>query len=76
MKMDGVLIFPVCFGRNLVHARTLLTILAFLDGEGQVRALCSCQQAQGSELNTPVHGGVIQHCVSHRFLQVGCSEQC
>ena len=76
MKMNGVLIFLVCFGRSLVRAGTLLTVLGFLDGEGQVRASCSYQEAQRLELNPPVDGGVIQHCISDRFLQVAYSGQC
>lgn len=53
MNMDEVLIFLVCF-RSLVHSGTLLTILDYLDGKGQVR---------GSELNAPVPGGVTELCV-------------
>lgn len=47
MGVDGVLIFLVCFRRSLVPAGTLLTVLDYLDGRGQVRASCLCHQAQG-----------------------------
>lgn len=36
MDMDGVLIFLACFGRSLVYAGTLLTILDFLDEKGEL----------------------------------------
>lgn len=70
MDMDGVLIFLACFGRSLVYAGTLLTILDFLDGKGWVRASCLCPWVQGWELNPPVPGGVIQLCVPDGFLQI------